>query len=86
MIAAASLLLAIPQTSYIGNAGVIAPSATSAAVSSVQREAVAASAVAASAVAADHGGEDYADGLCIVCFDAHRSAILAPCGHIAMCT
>lgn len=43
-------------------------------------------AVAATAVHADHGDEDYAEGLCIVCFDAYRSAILAPCGHVAMCT
>lgn len=33
------------------------------------------------------GSEDYAGGLymCIVCFYADRSAILAPCGHVAMC-
>lgn len=72
---------AVLQTSYIGNAGESATTATSAAVGSVQSEAV-----AATAVDADHGGEDYAEGLCIVCFDAYRSAILAPCGHVAMCT
>lgn len=33
----------------------------------------------------DEGLGDYAGGLCIVCFDADRSAILAPCGHVAMC-
>lgn len=69
------------QTKSIGNAGKLALTANSAAVGSAQTEAV-----AAAAVDADEGDEDYAGGLCIVCFDAHRSAILAPCGHVAMCT
>lgn len=29
--------------------------------------------------------DDYAGGLCIVCFDADKDTILAPCGHVAMC-
>ena len=29
--------------------------------------------------------DDYAGGLCIVCFDASKDTILAPCGHVAMC-
>ena len=45
---------------------------------SVQRE-------DADAVDADEDLGDYAGGLCIVCVDADRSAILAPCGHVAMC-
>ena len=77
---AASLHLGTLQTSYIGSAGESAPTATSAAAGSVQTDAV-----AATAVDSDHGGEDYAGGLCIVCFDARRSVILAPCGHVAMC-
>ena len=64
----------------MGNAGAFAPTATKVVAASVQREDA-----DAVAVDADEGLEDYADGLCIVCFNAERSAILAPCGHVAMC-
>lgn len=64
----------------LANAGGFTATATKAAAASVQKEHP-----AASAVNADEGSEDYAGGLCIVCFDAERSAILAPCGHVAMC-
>ena len=64
----------------LGNAGDFSRTATQVAAASVQKEHP-----AAPAVDADEGSEDYAGGLCIVCFDAERSAILAPCGHVAMC-
>lgn len=69
------------QTRYVENAGGFSRTATSAAVRPVQEKDV-----AATAVNDGHEAEDDADGLCIVCFDADRSAILAPCGHVAMCT
>ena len=76
-----SLHLGSLQTGNLGIAGHSSPIATSPAAASLQREHA-----AALAVDADRGDEDYAGGLCIVCFDAHRSAVLAPCGHVAMCT
>lgn len=31
------------------------------------------------------GGEDDTGGACVVCWNADRETILAPCGHHAMC-
>ena len=64
----------------MGHAGDFAPTATKVVAASVHREDA-----DALAVSVDEGVGDYAGGLCIVCFDADRSAILAPCGHVAMC-
>lgn len=34
---------------------------------------------------ADPGVEDVTGDICIICWNAERETILAPCGHIAMC-